>query len=116
MKKAGWDWADDCVHVGFGLVKLPGKNMSTRHGDVVFLEDVLNESIEKTKEIIEKNGSNVEDIEDASKKIGIGAILYTFLKNSREKDIIFSWEDVYKRQFIPFISSSNKDLFRCPLA
>ena len=37
------------------LVKLPGKNMSTRHGDVVFLEDVLNESIEKTKEIIEKN-------------------------------------------------------------
>ena len=42
--------------------------MSTRHGDVVFLEDVLNESIEKTKEIIEKNGSNVEDIEDASKK------------------------------------------------
>ena len=92
MKKAGWDWADDCVHVGFGLVKLPGKNMSTRHGDVVFLEDVLNESIEKTKEIIEKNGSNVEDIEDASKKIGIGAILYTFLKNSREKDIIFSWD------------------------
>ena len=56
------------------------------------LRTFLNESIEKTKEIIEKNGSNVEDIEDASKKIGIGAILYTFLKNSREKDIIFSWD------------------------
>ena len=92
MKRAGWEWSKNCVHVGFGLVKLPGKNMSTRHGDVVFLEDVLNESIEKTRSIIENNGSNVDDIDDVSKKIGIGAVLYTFLKNSREKDIVFSWD------------------------
>ena len=92
MKRAGWEWSKDCHHVGFGLVKLPGKNMSTRHGDVVFLEDVLNESIEKTRSIIENNGSAVDDIDDVSKKIGIGAILYTFLKNSREKDIVFSWD------------------------
>ncbi len=92
MKKAGWDWADDCIHVDFGLVKLPGKNMSTRRGDVVFLEDVLNESIDKTREIIKSNGSRVDDIDDAAKKIGIGAVLYTFLKNSREKDIVFSWD------------------------
>ncbi len=92
MSRAGWEWSKDCVHVGFGLVKLPGKSMSTRHGDVVFLEDVLNESIEKTRSIIENNGSQVDDIDDVSKKIGIGAILYTFLKNSREKDIVFSWD------------------------
>ena len=92
MKRAGWEWSKDCHHVGFGLVKLPGKSMSTRHGDVVFLEDVLNESIEKTRSIIENNGANVDDIDDVSKKIGIGAILYTFLKNSREKDIVFSWD------------------------
>ena len=92
MKRAGWEWSKDCHHVGFGLVKLPGKNMSTRHGDVVFLEDVLNESIAKTRSIIESNGSEVGDIDDISKKIGIGAVLYTFLKNSREKDIIFSWD------------------------
>ena len=94
MKRAGWEWSKDCVHVGFGLVKLPGKNMSTRHGDVVFLEDVLNESIDKTRSIIENNGSVVSDIDEVSKKIGIGAILYTFLKNSREKDIVFSWESM----------------------
>ena len=92
MKRAGWEWSKDCVHVGFGLVKLPGKNMSTRHGDVVFLEEVLNESIEKTRSIIESNGSKVDDIDDVSKKIGIGAILYTFLKNSREKDLVCSWD------------------------
>lgn len=92
MKRAGWDWSEGCKHVGFGLVKLPGKAMSTRNGDVVFLEDVLNESIEKTKAIITENGSKVDDVDDAAKKIGIGAILYTFLKNSREKDIVFSWD------------------------
>ena len=92
MKRAGLEWSKDCTHVGFGLVKLPGKSMSTRHGDVVFLEDVLNESIEKTRAIIENNGSDVGDVDDVSKKIGIGAILYTFLKNSREKDIVFSWD------------------------
>lgn len=92
MRRAGWSWSEGCEHVGFGLVKLPGKNMSTRHGDVVFLEDVLNESIEKTLAIIEKNSPDMEDKEEKAKKIGIGAILYTFLKNSREKDIIFSWD------------------------
>lgn len=94
MKRAGWEWSEGCKHVGFGLVKLPGKAMSTRNGDVVFLEDVLNESIEKTKAIIEGNNSKVDDIDDAAKKIGIGAILYTFLKNSRDKDIVFSWESM----------------------
>ncbi len=94
MKRAGWEWSKDCVHVGFGLVKLPGKAMSTRHGDVVFLEDVLNESIDKTRAIITENNSVVDDIDDAAKKIGIGAVLYTFLKNSREKDIVFSWESM----------------------
>ena len=92
MKKAGWDWSTGCEHVNFGLVKLPGKNMSTRHGDVVFLEDVLNESIEKTRAIIKENNPDMADIDEKAKKIGIGAILYTFLKNSREKDIIFAWD------------------------
>ena len=68
--------------------------MSTRHGDVVFLEDVLNESIDKTRAIIRENNPDMDDIDEKAKKIGIGAILYTFLKNSREKDIIFSWESM----------------------
>lgn len=92
MERAGWDWSKNCTHVGFGLVKFPGKNMSTRHGDVVFLEDVLRESIEKTRAIIEENNTVKENRDEVAKKIGIGAILYTFLKNSREKDIIFSWD------------------------
>jgi arginyl-tRNA synthetase len=94
LKKAGFDWSDDCVHVGFGLVKFPDKKLSTRHGDVVFLEDVLNESIKKTYSIIADSNPALKDKEEVAKKVGIGAVLYTFLKNSREKDIVFSWDSM----------------------
>lgn len=94
LKKMCGDWADDCVHVGFGLVKFPDKKLSTRDGDVVFLEDVLNESITKTLGIIMENNSQPENPEEIAKKVGIGAILYAFLKNNREKDIVFSWDSM----------------------
>lgn len=108
MKKAGWDWADDCVHVGFGLVKFPDKKLSTRHGDVVFLEDVLNESVQKTLDIIKENSPEMEDKETVAKKIGIGAILYAFLKNSREKDIVFSWDSMldFEGESAPYVQYS----------
>ena len=94
LKKAGYEWADDCVHVGFGLVKFPDKKLSTRHGDVIFLEDVLNESIQKTMSIITDSNPDLENKEEVASKVGIGAVLYTFLKNSREKDIVFSWDSM----------------------
>lgn len=94
MERAGWEWSSDCIHVGFGLVRFDGKNLSTRHGNVVFLENVLNESIEKTRGIIEQSSPDMENKEECAKKIGIGAILYTFLKNNREKDIDLNWDDM----------------------
>lgn len=94
MERAGWEWSKDCVHVGFGLVRFDGKNLSTRHGNVVFLEKVLDEAISKTREIIENNNPSLENKDELAKKIGIGAILYTFLKNSREKDIDLNWDAV----------------------
>ncbi len=108
LEKMCGDWAKDCVHVGFGLVKLTDKKLSTRHGDVVFLEDVLNESISKTKEIIDKNGSEIENKDEVAKTIGIGAILYTFLKNSREKDIVFSWDTMldFEGESAPYVQYS----------
>lgn len=94
IDKMGYEWAKDCVHVGFGLVKFPDKKLSTRNGDVVFLEDVLQEAVTKTREVIETNSPELKNKEEVSKKIGIGAILYTFLKNNREKDIVFSWDSM----------------------
>ena len=96
LGKMGYEWSKDCVHVGFGYVRFPDKVLSTRHGDVVFLEDVLRESIEKTKDVIANSSTskNIDDIDEVAEKIGVGAILYSFLKNGREKDIVFTWKDI----------------------
>ena len=94
LSLAGFEWADDCVHVGFGLVKFPGKMMSSRKGDVVLLDDLLKEAVVTAEKIIHDKNPNLVDKENVARKVGIGAIIFTYLKNSREKDIIFNWDEI----------------------
>lgn len=94
LKLMGHDWADDCKHVAFGLVKFADKKLSTRKGDVIFLEDLLNEAVEKTLKVINVKNPDLENKEEAAKKIGIGSVVFTYLKNNREKDIIFDWKEI----------------------
>lgn len=82
----------DMVHVSFGMVSLPGGTMSTRRGNVVFLEDVLNESIQKSLKIIEDR--DIEDKEELASQIGIGAIIFQELFNDRNKDYVFDWDEI----------------------
>jgi predicted cytidylate kinase len=89
----GFDWGKNCVHVSTSLVKFADKKLSTRKGDVIFAKDVINEAIHKTTEVIDKKNPNLENKAEVAKKVGIGALLYTFLKNNREKDVVFTWED-----------------------
>ena len=92
----GYKWEKDCIHVPFGLVSLEEGTMSTRHGRVVFLEDVLNKAVEKTREIIkEKNPNAAEaDIDEIAKTVGIGAVIFQELSNNRIKDYVFKWDKV----------------------
>lgn len=94
LKLIGHDWADDCKHIGFGLVRFSDKKLSTRKGEVIFLEDLLNESIEKTMEVIKEKNNELADKEEVAKKVGIGAVIFTYLKNNRERDIVFSWDEM----------------------
>ncbi len=100
LDKAGLEAAKQCEHIGFGLVKFPDRKLSTRSGDVVLLSDLLQESVDKTKEIIRQNSlvRNVsmsdDEINAVAEKIGVGAVVYTFLRNGRERDIVFSWEEM----------------------
>lgn len=86
--------ADGCVHVPFGLVRLEAGTMSTRHGRVVFLEDVLNRAVEKTKEIILEKNPNADNVEEIAAQVGIGAVVFNELSNNRIKDYTFKWETV----------------------
>ena len=100
LKKAGYDFADDCVHVGFGLVKFKDMVFSTREGNIVLLEDLLDAAVAKTSEVIRENAASrgqdmsEEEIADIAEKVGIGAVIYTYVKSGREKDIVFSWEEM----------------------
>lgn len=98
LEKAGMPFAKDCVHVGFGLVKFQNMKFSTREGNIVTLEDLLNESVAKTYEIIKANAEtrnsdmSDEQLHDIAEKVGLGAVIYTYVKAGRERDIIFSWD------------------------
>lgn len=80
------------VHVPFGMVLLKTGKMSTREGNIIKLEDLLNTAIEKSREIVENKNPNLENKEEVAKEIGIGAIIFNDLSNSRIKDEVFDWD------------------------
>ena len=94
LELAGEDWAKDCHHVGFGLVKFADRKLSTRHGEVILLDDLLRQSTETVLETINEKNPELENKEEVAKKIGVGAVIFTYLKNSREKDIVFDWKEM----------------------
>ena len=98
LELMGYEWEKDCVHVPFGLVSLADgddiKMMSTREGRVVFLEDVLNTAVQKTADIMREKETEGVDIDEVSKEVGIGAVIFQELSNNRIKDYVFSWDKV----------------------
>lgn len=96
IKKMGYDYSDDIIHVNFGLVLQDGKKMSTRSGRVVTLIDVLNEAIKMAYNQIDSKNPNLENKEDVAKKIGIGAVIFNDLKNHRSLDYEFNFESMLK--------------------
>ena len=92
IKRMGYDWYKDMIHVQFGMVALEEGTMSTRKGRVVFLEDVLNQAIDRTRQIIEEKNPDAENIDEVAKAVGVGAVVFQELSNSRIKDYTFSWD------------------------
>lgn len=95
IEKLGHEWAADLVHVPFGMVSMEGgAKLSTRNGNIIFLEDILKEAVEKTKLIIEEKNPNLEEKEEVARQVGIGAVIFDDMYNNIIKDIQFSWERV----------------------
>ncbi|MBQ4062549.1 MAG: arginine--tRNA ligase [Christensenellaceae bacterium] len=94
LELMGRDWVKDCEHVNFGMVSIENGSLSTRHGNVVYLEDVLNASIVKTLDIINEKSPDLEDKEETAKAIGVGALVFSTLSAGRIKDIVFDLDRV----------------------
>ncbi|MEB3429722.1 arginine--tRNA ligase [Citroniella saccharovorans] len=109
LQKMGYDFSKDCEHISFGLILLKDMRLSTRKGQVVFLEDVLNEAINKTMEIINQRDPNLENKEEISRQVGIGAVIFQDLYSNRIKDYTFDWEETlnFEGETGPYVQYSQ---------
>lgn len=100
LELMGYEWAKDCLHVDFGLVRFKGEKMSTRKGTAILLEDVLNQAIERSEALMRARSPELadkvspEETKGVAKAVGIGAIIFNDLKSKRIKDVDFDWDQV----------------------
>ena len=92
LELMGNDWSKGMEHVSFGMVSYEGRALSTREGYVVYLEDLLQQAIDKAREIIEEKSPNLPNKDEVARQVGVGAVVYFDLHNDRTKDIDFRWE------------------------
>jgi arginyl-tRNA synthetase len=90
LKLAGFDWAENMYHVPFGHIL----GMSTRMGQLVLLDEVLNEAINRARDVIAEKNPDLENQEEIARAVGIGAVIFNDLKNSRVKDVNFDWNAI----------------------
>lgn len=109
LKLMGYDWYKDMVHVDHGLIMLADGKMSSRTGDVVLLNDVLNTAIERTKKLIEQKNPELADKDEVARQVGLGAIAFKELYTSRIKDYVFDWDDAlsFEGETGPYLQYTN---------
>ena len=90
-RRLGWK-AEAGEHVHFGRMNLPDGNMSTRKGNVILLDEVLDEAVKRARQVIEEKSPNLASKDDAARIIGISAVKYNILSQNRISDIIFEWD------------------------
>lgn len=96
LKEMGYDWADEVIHIAFGLISIDGEKMSTRRGKVVLLDDVLDQAVQKAYEQIQEKNPELENKEAVSEEVGVGAVIFHDLHNERMNNFDFNLEDIVK--------------------
>lgn len=94
LELTGYECARDCIHVGFGLVKFADRSFFIRNGPIISLDDLFNEAVKKTMEVINEKNLKFKNKKEAANKIGVGAVVFACLKNPMEKDIVLNWKEI----------------------
>ncbi len=89
----GYDWEDQLVHVPYGTFSINGEKIASRTGNVVLLDDLFRDAIEKAGAIIEEKNPNLENKEKVARDVGVGAVILSSLSANRIKDVNFNWEE-----------------------
>jgi arginyl-tRNA synthetase len=90
VEMMGYDWHNKLIHVPYGTVSVDGAKLATRTGNIVLLKDLFKQSVEKVASIMSEKNPDVAAREDVAEAVGVGAIVFNYLFNSRIKDINFS--------------------------
>ena len=109
IEKMGYDWSKNLVHVPFGLVSLDTGKLSTRKGNVILMEELLKQAVQETEKIIEEKNPDLVNKKEVAKQVGIGAVIFNDLYNSRIKDVVFSWERMlsFEGETGPYVQYTN---------
>jgi arginyl-tRNA synthetase len=109
LELMGYPWAQQCVHIDFGLVKFQDEKMGTRKGNIIFLEDVLDKAVALAERIIAEKNPGLERKREVAEQIGIGAVIFADLSSRRSKDIHFQWERVlnFDGETAPYIQYTH---------
>ncbi len=94
LKEMGYDWSEDIKHIPFGLITSGGKKLSTRKGNVILLEEVLQQAIKETKSNIEEKNPELENKDEVARQVGVGAVVFHDLKNDRMNTFDFNIDEV----------------------
>ena len=89
-------YVNGLVHVPYGMVRLKTGKMSTRDGNVIYLQDMIEQAIQRAKDILIQKDANLENSEDVAKKVGIGALVFNNLKHNKIKDIVFDLDEILR--------------------
>ncbi len=92
LEKMGYEWVGRLEHIPFGHIRIGDAQLSTRKGNVVFLEDLLDDAVKRATAIIEERNPGLEDKEKVAEQVGIGAVIFNDLSHNRIKDISFDWD------------------------
>lgn len=94
LELMGYEWAENCHHIPYGLVSMGGEKLSTRKGNIIYAEDILNEAITRAKDAIREKNPSLPDCDNTAKKIGVGAVIFHDLANQLCRDVQFNWDAV----------------------
>ena len=109
LKKMGYDWSDNIHHIPFGLITQGGKKLSTRKGNVVFLDQVLKDAVSLAEQQIEEKNPNLSNKEQVAHDVGVGAVVFHDLKNDRMDNFDFDLEEVvrFEGDTGPYVQYTN---------
>ncbi|MEW6750957.1 MAG: arginine--tRNA ligase [Candidatus Latescibacterota bacterium] len=94
LELAGQEWVSRCEHAPFGLMSFKGGKMSTRRGNMVFLEDVLDQAVKLTGQIIVEKNPQLPGRDEVARQVGISAVVFADLDTRRTRNVVFDWQEV----------------------